>query len=118
MPPDQAADILCAREAMIDQIAARIDAQGYFLTHLDPHSPQHLVDVRWAAQAAGRMLGRRTRTLASTIGARQPGKVTVLVAPDELRTVIDEGGRTRVRTLLEVLLDRHDLVSSPGRASG
>lgn len=109
---DPIADMLRAREALIDQIAAHIAAHGYFLVHVDPHSPQHLVDLRWAAQAAGRTLGRRTRTLASAVGARHPGKITVLVAPDEVRTVTDDHGHSRVRTLLEVLLDRHDLVVS------
>jgi hypothetical protein len=109
---DQVADVLRSREALIDHIAAQVAAQGYFLVHIDPHSPQLLVDLRWAAQAAGRTLGRKTRTLASAVGERQPGMITVLVAPDEVRTVTDEHGRSRVRTLLEVLLERHDLVVS------
>jgi hypothetical protein len=114
---DPTTGILRAREALIDQIASQIADHGYFLTHLDPQSPQLLVDLRWAAQAAGRTLGRRTRTLASAVGAREPGKVSVLVAPDETCTVTDERGHSRPRTLLEVLVDRHDLVASPALAT-
>ena len=103
------ADMLRAREALTALIVAQINQNGYFIAHVDPQPHQQLIDLRWAAQVAGRVLGRRTRTHTSAIGARHPGKVTVLVAPDEVRTVTDERGHRFVRSLLEELLEQHHL---------
>lgn len=117
-PTDPVADALRAREALTAMIVAQINTNGYFLAHVDPQPHQQLIDLRWAAQVAGRVLGRRTRTHASAVGARQPGKITVLIAPDEVRTVTDDHGRSVVRTLLEELVELHHLLLRGGPAAG
>lgn len=117
-PTDPAADALRAREALTAKIVAQINTNGYFLAHVDPQPHQQLIDLRWAGQVAGRVLGRRTRTHASAVGAREPGKITVLIAPDEVHTVTDDHGRSFVRTLLEELVQRHQLMLRGRSATG
>jgi hypothetical protein len=81
--PDRVSDALGAREALTALIVDQITTNGYFLAHVDAQPHQHLVDLRWAAQLAGRALGRRTRTQITEISALRAGKVAVLIAPDD-----------------------------------
>lgn len=115
--PGPVANALHAREALTASIVAQINTHGYFLAHVDPEPHQQLIDLRWAAQVAGRVLGRKTHTWTSAIGDQRAGKVTVLVAPDGVRTVTDAVGNTTVRTLLDDLLVRQRLVGERGPAT-
>jgi hypothetical protein len=101
-----------AREALVEKIVAQIRRQGYFLAHLDPHPYQDIIDLRWAAQMAGRALDRRTRCYASSVGAKRPEKLTVIVAPTEVRSVAEIRRRDCARAVIEDLLKVHSLVPS------
>lgn len=97
------ADAITAREHLMGMIADQIRDRGYYFADLAPNPPQALVDLRWAAQMAGRLIGCRTRTYASAVGQRVPMKIAVVVAPvDPSR----EGSRfdARVRGIIEDLL--------------
>jgi hypothetical protein len=74
-------DAITARECVMGRIAKQIRAHGYFFADLDPNAPQALVDLRWAAQMAGRQIGCRVETYASAAGRCVPMKITVVVAP-------------------------------------
>jgi hypothetical protein len=43
------------------EIAREIQDAGEYRVALDPRDPQRLVDLRWAALAAGRALGKRVQ---------------------------------------------------------
>jgi hypothetical protein len=72
---------ITARECLMGTIVNQIRRRGYYLADLDPNPAQRLIDLRWAAQMAGRLIGCRTQTYASALGKRLPMKVTVVVAP-------------------------------------
>lgn len=58
-------------DAMVPVIATQLDETGEYRAVLDPCAMQQLVDLRWAALRAGRLLGRRvkvTTTQAVTTG--------------------------------------------------
>lgn len=97
------ADAITARECLMGMIADQIRERGYYFAELAPNPPQILVDLRWAAQMAGRLIGCHTRTYASAVDKRVPMKITVVVAPVEPSR---EGSRfdARVRSTIEVLL--------------
>jgi hypothetical protein len=106
MTPAPGEDVLTARETLVDLITDEIQRVGYFTADVDPAPHQVLIDVRWAAQIAGRRLGRPTRTFASAIGKRHSGKVTVIVAPVEGSDPTEPQSVVRVRAAVEHLLDR------------
>jgi len=96
-------DAITARECLMGRIAEQIRAHGYFFADLDPNAPQALVDLRWAAQMAGRQIGCRTETYASAVGKCVPMKITVVVSP--LGPSRDgPGSDARVRSIVEDLL--------------
>ena len=96
-------DAITARECLMGTITGQIRARGYFVAELDPNPPQALIDVRWAGQMAGRLIGCRTETYASGVGARVPRKITVVVAP--VRPSRDGWGfDARVRSVVQDLL--------------
>ena len=92
---------LCARDVLAPRIVEDIERQGYFLTHIPAFPPQELIDLRWAGQMAGRMLGQHTRTYASPVGAQEPGKVTVVVALTEVHSPEDVQRMRQVRAVIE-----------------
>lgn len=58
-------------DAMVPVIATQLDETGEYRAVLDSSAMQQLVDLRWAALRAGRLLGRRvkvTTTQAVTSG--------------------------------------------------
>ena len=82
-PASRGADLNAARECLIERMVEQLRGRGYFLAHIDAHAGQLLADVRWAAQLAGQVVGRPTRTYASRVGNRLPGVISVVVAPVE-----------------------------------
>lgn len=97
------ANAITARECLMGTIADQIRERGYYCADLAPNPPQALVDLRWAAQMAGRLIGCRTQTYASAVGKRLPMTITVVVAPVKPSR---EGSRldARVRSIIEDLL--------------
>lgn len=93
-----------AREALVLAIAEQIQHRGYFRAHLAPQPAQAMIDLRWAAQMAGRDVGRQVRTYASSVGANRPDLVTLVVVPTEARTAAELVLRDRSRALVEDLL--------------
>lgn len=69
------------------EILGQLSAEGEYVVELDPHPQQRLIDLRWAAHRAGRMLGRRTRMVVSGATNRRRPFVRVTV------TCLDELGR-------------------------
>jgi hypothetical protein len=97
-------DAIRTRECLIGQIVAQIRRQGFFLAHLDPMPFQYLIDLRWAAQAAGRTMERQVRTFASAVGARLPGKITVVIAPTDFVCPDEAARKAAVLLLVEDIL--------------
>ena len=108
-------DLIEGRECLVARIVEELGRQGYYLTHVGSHAGQALIDLRWAAQLAGRELGRRTRTYASTAGQRLPGMVTVIVAPVQIRPSRSIPGRDDDQVAIEELLAVHSSVSGSRR---
>jgi hypothetical protein len=72
-----------ARDDLVAAIVEQVHRHGCYRVDLTPQPLQAIVDLRWAAQQAGRVLGHRLRACASTVGAREPDLVTMIVAPVE-----------------------------------
>src|SRR3954454_6370984 len=66
--PGGSGNVIAARDCLVGRIVAELRSRGYYLAHIDSQAGQVLIDLRWAAQVAGRTVGRRTRTYASTVG--------------------------------------------------
>ena len=76
------ADLEAVRKELTAEIADALHKEGYFLRHLAPLPEQAMVDVRWAAQAAGRAVGRRVHSHTSAVSQYVPGKITLLITPE------------------------------------
>jgi hypothetical protein len=63
-------------DELVPVIAVHLDEGGEYRTVLDPGVPQQLVDLRWAALRAGRLLGRRVRV--STTQAVSSGSAPIM----------------------------------------
>lgn len=118
-PPGTAAgaDLITTRERLVGRITEAVAKQGYYLAHIDSPASQVLTDLRWAAQLAGRAIGRHTRTYASAVGRRIPGKITVIVAPVEIWSAAELPGRDAARCVIEDLLRVHSAVSAHNRTA-
>jgi len=68
LPPD------LARE-----VARQLEDAGEYRATLDPGEPQRLVDLRWAALEAGRILGRRLQLVMTKAVQVGDGPITVRV---------------------------------------
>lgn len=84
-----AGDALASRDRMVDQIVEQVTRQGYFAAQVPAQPTQRVIDLRWAAQGAGRVLGRRMQTCARESGAQHGGLVTVIAAPVDSASTID-----------------------------
>ena len=108
---DEAADAADARTCLIDTIADNLRHHGYYLVHLDPYPTQRVIDLRWAAQIAGRLVGRRVRTYSSAVGAQHKGRVSLMVVP------VNVPARRHVQVMLEQLLTAPGTYARIRRAS-
>jgi hypothetical protein len=97
--------VISARERLAETMVAQIRRRGYYRTYAPPQPSQAIIDLRWAAQIAGRDLSRRTRTYASSVGQQRPGMITIVVAPIETKTLEEIHLRDTARALIEELLD-------------
>lgn len=102
--PSHDADINAARECLVARMVEQLRGPGYFLAHVDAGAGQLLADVRWAAQLAGRVVGRRTRTYAGTVGNRQSGMLTVVVVPVETWAASGHPDGHAARVIIETQL--------------
>lgn len=84
------------------EIASALWLHGECVLYVDPHPIQPLVDVRWAAMQAGRLLGVRAE-----VEVAEPGSVALPMLRATI-TFSDPSGRGRVRAQegLEALLRR------------
>ncbi len=72
-----------ATNPLAAEIARSLAAEGRFTIRLETGNLQAVVDARWAARQAGRMLGRRLRITTSRL--EEPGSgllVTAVLADD------------------------------------
>lgn len=63
-------------DALVPAIATELDETGEYRAILDPSALQQLVDLRWAALRAGRLLGRQVKV--STTQAVTDGDAPIL----------------------------------------
>ena len=63
-------------EDLVPVIVVNLDETGEYRAVLDPTTAQQLVDLRWAALRAGRLLGRRVKV--STTQAVDTGSAPVV----------------------------------------
>lgn len=82
------------------EIASALWFRGECVLLVDPHPLQQLVDVRWAALQAGRLLGVRAKVEVSEPASARCPIVTATITFDDL----DGRGRTRAQAGLEALL--------------
>ena len=53
---------------LVDSIARHLEDAGEYRVTLQPGSPQRVIDLRWAALAVGRRLGRRVDVAVTRAG--------------------------------------------------
>jgi hypothetical protein len=73
---------------LVPTIVRGLQEVGEYRVVLDPLNAQQLVDVRWAALDAERVLGRRVRVVTSRAIETREAPVTVLVTFGDHRRVI------------------------------
>jgi hypothetical protein len=64
---------------LVPVIVSQLELAGEYRVTLDPTEAQRLVDIRWAALSAGRLLGRRVGVVTSRAVETRGAPVTVLV---------------------------------------
>src|SRR3954447_19308424 len=64
---------------LADDIASELESAGEYRAVLDPRQPQRLVDLRWAALAAGRILGRKVKVVMTRAVHDTDAPITVRV---------------------------------------
>lgn len=76
-------------EDLAVEIARELIETGEYRAALDPRDPQRLVDLRWAALAVGRTLGRRVQVVMTTAFPGGDASITarLVVAPAPRRAV-------------------------------
>src|SRR3954471_5032831 len=74
---------------LADDSESELESAGEYRAVLDPRQPQRLVDLRWAALAAGRILGRRIQVLMTKAVHDVDAPITarLVAAPVHRRTV-------------------------------
>ena len=65
------------------EIARRLADQGRFTIRLETGNLQAVVDARWAARQAGRMLGRRLRITTTRLDGSGSGLVVTAALADD-----------------------------------
>jgi hypothetical protein len=68
-----------AHADLVAEIARTLQQAGFYHVTLDAWPSQRLVDLRWAALSAGRLLGRRVRVVSSRAVNADEGPITVRV---------------------------------------
>lgn len=93
-------DALTSRDRLVVQIVDQVARQGYFMAHVPAQPAQGVIDLRWAAQSAGRALGRRMQTCTRELESQHVGLVTVIAMPvDATASTIDRLGSLHANLL-------------------
>jgi hypothetical protein len=66
------------QDALVPDIARQLEDSGEYRATFVPTDPQRLVDLRWAALGAGRLLGRRVHVAVTRAGI-EPGTSPITV---------------------------------------
>jgi hypothetical protein len=78
-------------DGLVPDIARQLEDSGEYRATFVPTDPQRLVDLRWAALGAGRILGRRVHVAITRAGI-EPGTSPITVrmtcAPSSRRSAI------------------------------
>lgn len=69
-------------EDLAVEIARELELEGTCVRLVESMPPQRVVDVRWAAKRAGRMIGQHVRTSVTQLSERPYGDVAVVVIVD------------------------------------
>ena len=64
------------------EIARALDLEGSCVQWVRPIPEQRVVDVRWAAKRAGRLIGQHVRTSVTQVSDRPDSDVAVVVTVD------------------------------------
>ena len=67
-------------DRMTVDIARHLEDSGVYRVRVAPGDPQRLVDVRWAALGAGRMMGRKVYVTVSRMPIGSKAPVTVRIS--------------------------------------
>jgi hypothetical protein len=88
-PGGQAHDAQVLPDELVPVIAVHLDETGEYRAVLDPTAAQQLVDLRWAALRAGRLLGRRVKvtTTQAVASGNAPVVARVRFAPSHASTI-------------------------------
>jgi hypothetical protein len=83
------------QEDLAVEIARELELDGTCVRLVESIPQQRVVDVRWAAKRAGRMIGRHVRTSVTHLSERPYSDVAVVVIvdPDEPERLITSAGR-------------------------
>jgi|SRR4051794_14658612 hypothetical protein len=65
---DGAGGTVVLPQDLVDGIARHLEDAGEYRVTLEPGSPQRVIDLRWAALAASRRLGRRVNVAVTRAG--------------------------------------------------
>ncbi|HEX2892478.1 MAG TPA: hypothetical protein VHO29_00560 [Marmoricola sp.] len=68
---------------LVPVITRHLEDAGEYRVVLDPREAQRLVDVRWAALGAGRILGRRVQVVTTRAIEAREAPISVLVRFDD-----------------------------------
>lgn len=82
-------DALASRDRLVDQIVEQVERHGYFVALVPAQPTQCVIDLRWAAQGAARVLGCRMQTCVREADSGHVGLVTVVAAPVDATATID-----------------------------
>jgi hypothetical protein len=81
---------------LVDDIARNLEGTGEYRVILTPGPPQQLIDLRWAALAAGRALGRRVDVAVTRAGVDPSHQsITVRMTCTRTRTSIPRQRRSK-----------------------
>jgi hypothetical protein len=64
---------------LVPGIAQHLEDEGEYRITVDARSPQQLVDVRWAALSAGRLLGRPVQVITTKAVSSNKGPILMKV---------------------------------------
>jgi hypothetical protein len=76
---DDGAVLQLPHDGIVTEIARQLEDGGEYRITFLPSGPQRLVDVRWAALSAGRVVGRRVRVAVTRAAVDPSTPITVRV---------------------------------------
>jgi len=83
--PVAGATVLHPHDDLAPDIVRQLEDTGEYCVTFVPHDPQRLVDLRWSALAAGRLIGRQVDVAVIRTGIDTNTPITVRVTASPLR---------------------------------